>query len=53
MSDKENKGFSFSVEAERTTQQAILYWTIIFCITIPVLFVVTGIIVRWALGLAA
>lgn len=37
----------------RTMGQSILYWSGIYAIAIPALFIVTAIIVRWALMSAA
>ena len=53
MSNNETKGFSFNINAQRTTQQSIIYWTILGAIAITSLFVVTAVIVRWALMMAA
>jgi uncharacterized membrane protein YhdT len=54
MSDSHEKGFPLSLNSEsRTTKQSILYWFAISLVTLPILFVVIGIIVRWALMLGA
>lgn len=37
----------------RTMGQSIGYWTVIYLIAIPILFIATGLLVRMALSLAA
>lgn len=50
MTDNDTQGFSLSVNAQRSTREAIIYWIIVGAITVPVMFLVIGLLVRWALG---